>query len=508
MRVANYEIIEEGDIVKVSADVDGFRLWYRVPKSYTISRTGDAFLVSALLPAMRQGEKLEIDQSLTVSPKLLKNISLLQEIFHSWNPQKLKIIPISASMAPTESLNSGAMSFFSGGVDSMYTFLKNSDEITHAVFMNGFDFYGKNGGDSTFSVTDIRDLAYFAHRLMLPWNNFYAFIKGSLSNKTLQALSNYQNSGTDPGVLEENLAEDLNKIITGQSIYNARLFNGIKLRPKTRELLGQNLQREDILHLNRLLLEDACPQEIVRDQGGAFQSAVERNSRFVQSFGKTLIPVEHNHYAFGFRYNLCGSLTQGSVLASVGLLLGFPRVYVPSSVFYRELFLMGSHPLTDPLWSNESVEIIHDGCEAKRTDKLRKICEHKSALANLRVCWKDMNTNCGKCLKCLRTMIPLKLLGVSAIPFPSLPPVKTFQKSLANNNVEMIFFNENIELSLQSGDKELRNALYACMRKQEKKRLLVEFDRVLLNGVLKKTFRKIIHADKENRRIDADPWKE
>ena len=383
MRVDNYEIIEEGDVVKVSADVDGFRLWYRVPKSFAISRTGDAFLVSALLPAMRQGEKLEIDQSLRVSPKLLKNISLLQEIFHSWNPQKLKIIPISASMAPAESFNSGAMSFFSGGVDSMYTFLKHSDEITHAVFMNGFDFYGKSGGDSTFSVADIRDLAYFAHRLMLPWDNFYAFIKGALSEKTLHALSNYQNSGSDPGTLEENLAKDLNKIITGQSIYNERLFNGIMLRPRTRELLGQNLQREDLVHLNRLLLEDACPQEILRDQGGAFQSAIERNSRFVQSFGKTLIPVEHNHYAFGFRYNLSRNLTQGSVLASVGLLLGFNRVYIPSAVHYTQLQPLGTHPLTDPLWSNECTKIIHDGCEAKRTDKLKKICRARIGAGEL-----------------------------------------------------------------------------------------------------------------------------
>jgi len=50
-------------------------------------------LVAALFPAMSKGEGLEIDSHLTVSPRLLKNTSKLQEIHHCWNPA-LEIIPI------------------------------------------------------------------------------------------------------------------------------------------------------------------------------------------------------------------------------------------------------------------------------------------------------------------------------------------------------------------------------------------------------------------------------
>ncbi len=32
MRIQHFEINEDGDILEVSADVDGFRLWYRLPK--------------------------------------------------------------------------------------------------------------------------------------------------------------------------------------------------------------------------------------------------------------------------------------------------------------------------------------------------------------------------------------------------------------------------------------------------------------------------------------------
>ena len=37
---------------------------------------------------------------------------------------------------------------------------------------------------------------------------------------------------------------------------------------------------------------------------------------------------------------------------------------------YAHLGPLGSHPLLDPLWSSEDVELVHDGCEATRLDKL------------------------------------------------------------------------------------------------------------------------------------------
>ena len=53
----------------------------------------------------------------------------------------------------------------------------------------------------------------------------------------------------------------------------------------------------------------------------AYKTAITRNTSFVEGYGKKLIPVETNHYQFGYRYNLSRNLTQGSALASVALLL-------------------------------------------------------------------------------------------------------------------------------------------------------------------------------------------
>jgi hypothetical protein len=77
----------------------------------------------------------------------------------------------------------------------------------------------------------------------------------------------------------------------------------------------------------------------------------------------------------------------------------------------------GSHPLVDPLWSTGTVEIVHDGCEATRSDKAARIATSETALRHLRVCWGYREAydrgiyNCGHCAKCLRTQVDLYLAG-------------------------------------------------------------------------------------------------
>jgi len=106
--------------------------------------------------------------------------------------------------------------------------------------------------------------------------------------------------------------------------------------------------------------------------------------------------------------------SHGAVLASVALLLGrwCRRIYVPATQTYGTLLPLGSHPLVDPLWSTERVELVHDGCEADRLDKLRALAEVPAAHKWLRVCMKNTGYNCGRCEKCLRTMTAITVLGL------------------------------------------------------------------------------------------------
>ena len=77
-------------------------------------------------------------------------------------------------------------------------------------------------------------------------------------------------------------------------------------------------------------------------------------------------------------------------------------------------------------------------------------------------------------------MVPLNLLNATAAPFPPLPPYKTLRKMKIANDIEKIFFQENVGLALQSENKELREPLLACMKRYERTKLFKEFDELFL----------------------------
>jgi hypothetical protein len=118
----------------------------------------------------------------------------------------------------------------------------------------------------------------------------------------------------------------------------------------------------------------------------------------------------------------------GAGLSSIGLSLaaGFSRILIPSTHSFRHLLPWGSHPLLDPLWSTETMEIVHDGCEVTRVEKTAAVARDPYALERLRVCLRNNAAlgNCGRCKKCIRTMVTLSAMGLlqRASTFPSRLP--------------------------------------------------------------------------------------
>lgn len=110
-------------------------------------------------------------------------------------------------------------------------------------------------------------------------------------------------------------------------------------------------------------------------------------------------------------------LYHGSMLASVALLLSgsVSRCVIPASHAYQFLGPWGTHPLLDPMWSTERLEIVHDGCEATREQKIDVVSAAQLAQRELRVCLQPINGvrvfNCGHCRKCVLTMLTLRLHG-------------------------------------------------------------------------------------------------
>lgn len=151
----------------------------------------------------------------------------------------------------------------------------------------------------------------------------------------------------------------------------------------------------------------------------------KRLNMVAKEMNKKIIEVESNIHPFGDKYVNWGFHYFGSALASVAMLLSknIKKVYIASGKDYKNLIPCGSHPDLDYLWSTENVELVHDGCESTRMEKIKSILNNKSVMNHLRVCFDRTNGlyNCSVCEKCLRTMITLHSLGC-------LDQCKTFEK--------------------------------------------------------------------------------
>jgi hypothetical protein len=77
------------------------------------------------------------------------------------------------------------------------------------------------------------------------------------------AVSVYLRGRLQGSIRADSLVKDLNQIISGASIYDRNRFRGIVLRPETAQLLKRNPDGLQLARLNKLLLEDAYPADLI-----------------------------------------------------------------------------------------------------------------------------------------------------------------------------------------------------------------------------------------------------
>ncbi len=187
---------------------------------------------------------------------------------------------------------------------------------------------------------------------------------------------------------------------------------------------------------------------------------VEAQARDVaRLFGKRLIVVRTNSHWEQPKIPCGWIMYFGALLAAVAHALApnHGKVYIPSGSSYADMKPAGSHPLLDPLWSSEMVQIVHDDPKA-RIDKLRILIQYPEVMARLRVCWEfNGQYNCGLCEKCIRTMLALRALGIDrCAAFPdTLTPELVRQQRLSDSSV--VFWRELLDPGLPP-------ALYAAVR--------------------------------------------
>ncbi len=304
-----------------------------------------------LIPAMARGVPLVVEG--WASDSVRSGVEVAQRALAAWCPQ-LSRVPVRADADRSDlgvagDRSAGAAAFFSGGVDSFDTLLANRDQLTHLIFVHGFDL--------DLSETGLRERASLAARA-----------------------------------------------VAGR--FGLRL---LEVRTDLRRLLEPELTW----------------------------------------------PMSH-----------------GVALAAVALAAQAEvgRVLIPASYSHASMFPWGSHPLLDPLWSTEGLEIVHDGFERERNEKIARIASDETALAYLRVCWENRGGayNCGRCEKCVRTMIGLAAAGAleRCSTFPGELTAARVRRLEIVDDMQAAFARQNLE-SLEAGGHrpEITAALRTSLRR-------------------------------------------
>jgi hypothetical protein len=226
------------------------------------------------------------------------------------------------------------------------------------------------------------------------------------------------------------------------------------------------------------------------DNDAHWARVIQANRELASAFNKTLVPVRTNIRRWCIPRGVPWYVQNGSGLASIAHALGFSRCYIAASHTYAELFPWGSHPLTDALWSSDSVAIAHDG-SARRSDKIRAISENEASLRLLRVCWHEKGYNCGHCEKCIRTRTTLRLLGLSTPSLPPLEDASEISRLKAWDESEESFFADNLELAKSVGDKPVTKAVRKLLRDYKTRQALAELDRQWTGGMIHRLKSKV-----------------
>lgn len=288
-----------------------YPIWFRGPKGcFGDGPRGDIFLAALLVPAMFLHEELEIEGEVS---RELKEAAYerLEPQFLKWHPEKLRPAPLRGAriVEATPAPGAGTGCMFSGGVDSMYSLARRLDEVSHLIFIGGFE---------------------------LPWKR-------------------------------------------------------------------EDLKQDALAHLHGLAGE--LGREVV-EVSGSLQRLVNDISRKLSFELRRPAPGFLLVYYFGcmlVAFNLC-------LRGRIG------RTIIPSSWTEDNEATYGSHPELERNWSTSFFSFELDGADTSRIDKIVWLhLNRPDLLGLLRVCVNPPGggvVNCGRCSKCLRTMMEMRAGGL------------------------------------------------------------------------------------------------
>jgi len=117
---------------------------------------------------------------------------------------------------------------------------------------------------TSLSADSISDPAAFASWLSDGSDAMSVFLRTCLQASVTADLAAWSPSAANSKAVIAALVKDLNQIVLGPSLYDKDRFAGIVLRKETVALIVQNPRGPQLARLNKLLLEDAYPEELIQ----------------------------------------------------------------------------------------------------------------------------------------------------------------------------------------------------------------------------------------------------
>ena len=199
-----------------------------------------------------------------------------------------------------------------------------------------------------------------------------------------------------------------------------------------------------------------------------------------------------------------------ALLSGAHLLAGrFSTVALGSSWPGEHLVPWGSHPLLDPSYGSAALAIRHEALGLRRLDKLARLRGQTTALERLVSCSdapSGASINCGRCTKCVRTLVEMEATGTlaHARSFPSVRVTADTIGGLEFDHGTEYFWGTLVAPIRALGREDLASAIERKIRATIRHRRRVEglgwtgairrFDRNVLGGRLKKLYRRVAGA--------------
>lgn len=283
-------------------------------------------------------------------------------------------------------------------------------------------------------------------------------------------------------LLYHNLIHDVTSIFDNFSTQNKRVkfsVDGLKIPKKGKtNLIGAGfscgVDSLNTLYTNFVEVEDEslkinCLLNFNCGQHGKFgedktielwKNRVELHREAREELGLPIILIDSNLHSF-YTYTDELPFEQIEVLGVIGCILsvqrGVRRYIMANCMTYDEVLTFGitnknlylnsyTDPLLLQLFSTEIIQIVIDGCEFTRAEKLERIKDWKIAREHLDVCIdiEGDGRNCSLCPKCMRTLLLLDSMN-ELDKFKKVFDLETFRKGRRVGILELVLAGRGLD---------------------------------------------------------------